>query len=178
MLGTAGSTEHPVGADGFLATGDLGYWNEIGQLCIAGRDDGLFKINGHRVSSFEIEQLALESSDLIRNAKCIAVEDSRFAGHKIVLLLEVPADVHGKFLSSKFDDIPAKLWRKFQPLAHFPKEIMVLETFPRNANGKVALSTLKETYLQSHKAAQLESSHSRLQFFRLRSNEPKCLDAA
>src|SRR5262245_16600303 len=177
MLGTAGSTEHPVGADGFLPTGDLGYWNEIGQLCIAGRDDGVFKINGHRVSSFEIEQLALETSDLIRNAKCITVEDSRFAGHKIVLLLEVPAEVQGKFLSSKFDDIPETIWRKFQTLAHFPKEIMVLETFPRNANGKVAIPTLKEIYLQSRNEAQLECSHSRLQFFRLRSNELKGLEA-
>jgi long-chain acyl-CoA synthetase len=177
LLGTAGSTEKPVGADGFLATGDLGYWNEIGQLCIAGREDGVFKINGHRVSGFEIEQLALETSDLIRNTKCIAVEDSRFSGYKIVLLLEVPADVQGEFLSSEFDEIPEKIWRKFQTLAHFPKEIMVLERFPRNVNGKVALPRLKETYLQSRKAAQLESSHSRLQFFRLRSNELKGLEA-
>lgn len=177
LVGTAGSYEIPVGADGYLATGDLGYWNDDNQLCIAGRDDGLFKINGHRVSGFEIEQLALETSDLIRNAKCIAVEDTRRAGYKIVLLLEVPADVQGEFLSSEFDDIPEKIWKKFQTLAHFPKEIMVLEKFPRNANGKVALSKLKDTYLQSRKAAQLESSHSRLQFFRLRTNELKGLEA-
>lgn len=173
LLGSAGSYESPVGPDGFLATGDLGYWNENGSLCIAGRNDGLFKINGHRVSGFEIEQLALETSDLIRNAKCIAVEDSRRAGYKIVLLLEVPADVQSEFLSSEFDDIPEKIWKKFQTLAHFPKEIMVLERFPRNANGKVAISRLKETYLQSRQAALLESSHSRLQFFRLRTNELK-----
>ena len=168
LTGSAGVYQSPVGADGFLATGDLGYWNEHGSLCIAGRDDGLFKINGHRVSGFEIEQLALETSDLIRNAKCIAVEDSRRAGYKIVLLLEVPADVQGEFLSSEFDDIPERIWKKFQTLAHFPKEIMVLERFPRNANGKVAIAKLKDTYLQSRQAAMLESSHSRLQFFRLR----------
>lgn len=173
LLGTAGSTEKPVGADGYLATGDLGYWNELGQLCIAGRKDGLFKINGHRVSGFEIEQLALETSDLIRNARCIAVEDSRRAGYKIVLLLEVPACGQGEFLSSEFDGVPEKMWRKFQPLAHFPNEILVLERFPRNSSGKVALARLKETYLQSRKAAQLESSYARLQFSRLRSNELK-----
>jgi acyl-CoA synthetase (AMP-forming)/AMP-acid ligase II len=172
LLGTAGSTEKPVGVDGFLATGDLGYWNEIGQLCIAGRDDGVFKINGHRVSGFEIEQLALETSGLIRNAQCIAIEDTRRAGYKIVLLLEVPAHAQGEFLSSEFDDIPEKMWRKFQTLAHFPSEIMVLERFPRNDNGKVALSSLKETYLQSCKAAQFKISYSRLQFSRLRANEP------
>lgn len=173
LAGTAGSYESPVGPDGFLATGDLGYWNDNGSLCIAGRNDGLFKINGHRVSGFEIEQMALETSDLIRNAKCIAVEDSRRAGYKIVLLLEVPADVQSEFLNSEFDDIPEKIWKKFQTLAHFPKEIMVLEKFPRNANGKVALAKLKETYLQSRQAALLESSHSRLQFFRLRTTELK-----
>ena len=171
LAGTAGSYESPVGPDGFLATGDLGYWNENGSLCIAGRNDGLFKINGHRVSGFEIEQIALEASDLIRNAKCIAVEDNLRAGYKIVLLLEVPADVQGEFLNSEFGSIPEKIWKKFQTLAHFPKEIMVLEKFPRNANGKVALAKLKETYLQSRQAAQLESSHSRLQFFRLRTSE-------
>lgn len=171
LVGTAGSLESPVGPDGFLATGDLGYWNENGSLCIAGRNDGLFKINGHRVSGFEIEQMALETSDLIRNAKCIAVEDNRRAGYKIVLLLEVPEDVQGEFLNSEFGDIPEKIWKKFQTLAHFPKEIMVLEKFPRNANGKVAVAKLKETYLQSRQAALLESSHSRLQFFRLRTNE-------
>jgi hypothetical protein len=54
---------------------------------------------------------------------------------------------------------------------------MVLEKFPRNANGKVALSKLKDTYLHSRKIAQLESSHSRLQFFRLRPSELKGLEA-
>jgi acyl-CoA synthetase (AMP-forming)/AMP-acid ligase II len=177
LLGTVGSTDKPVGTDGFLATGDLGYWNEIGQLCILGREDGVFKINGHRVSGFEIEQLALETSDLIRHAKCITVEDSRFSGCKMVLLLEVPAGVQSESVRPELGDIPEKIWRKFQTLAHFPREIVVLERFPRNANGKVALSRLKETYLQSRKAAQLESSHSRLQFFRLRSDELKGVDA-
>jgi len=167
LRGLLNSASIPVDAQGFLKTGDVGYWNAAGQLCITGRQDGLFKINGHRVSGFEIEKMAIETSNLIRNAKCLAIEETRRAGHRLVLMVEVPADLEAQFLSTGFPAIQADLYRRFRQLPHFPKEIVLLRHFPRTSNGKLAVAELTRLYLESEKTAVAANPDSSLQFLRL-----------
>lgn len=167
LLGVSGGVNQIVGKDGFLATGDMGYWNTNGQLCVAGRTDSLFKINGHRVSGHEIETLALETSDMIKNAKCLAIEDQRRAGQKMVLMLEVPADDALTYMTQGFQKIRNEIMQKFQALKHFPKEIFVVEQFPRTSNGKLALRQLNDLCHFAQKTLLFENSQSSIQFYRL-----------
>lgn len=171
LLGVSGQLKNPVGKDGFLATGDLGYFNELGQLCIAGRADSLFKINGHKVSGVEIENLAMEVSDWIRGAKCLAIEDQRRAGQKIVLFLEVPISEKVDFLNNQMSAIRTKMWTKFKTLRHFPKEIFVVEAFPKTSNGKLSLKQLIEMCTAAPKTLLGENSSSSLQFYSLPGKE-------
>lgn len=177
MLGASGVKQPRIGADSFLATGDLGYWNKEHQLCISGRADGVVKINGHRVACAEIEQLALETSDLVRNAKCLGIESCDRAIEKMVLMLEVPDDVQDEFLD--VDGYSERIWKKFRGLQHFPKEILLLTRFPRRVNGKLALTELRNLYdlhmqnqLQNRRAVALKIPSSRIQFYKLPANEP------
>ncbi len=174
MLGASGLKHNPIGTDSFLATGDLGFWNKRGHLCISGRADGMLKINGQRVASSEIERLALETSDLIRDAKCIAVENHGRDGKKLVLLLEVPPDDQDGFFAAGSSRGTGDIAKKMQNLRHVPKEIIILGRFPRNATGKLALSKLKNlynTHLQRQRLAALKIPQSRLQFFKLPTGE-------
>ncbi|MFZ4403486.1 MAG: class I adenylate-forming enzyme family protein, partial [Pseudobdellovibrionaceae bacterium] len=43
MLGVCGQASAKLDPDGFLSTGDLGYFNDNGELCIVGRADSIFK---------------------------------------------------------------------------------------------------------------------------------------
>lgn len=156
-----------IGTDGFLATGDIGCWNRDGQICILGREDGLYKINGHRVSGFEIEKIALEYSDLIRNAKCTIVEDQLRHGQKMVLMLEIQTDSQKKFIDQDLNDVRHKIWEKFKALSYFPKEVIILGKFPRTANGKVDLKKLAGLYSSTFKESLIQHSRSNLHFYQI-----------
>ena len=165
LLGVSGTTLSPVGRDGFLGTGDLGYWNSQGHLCISGRADSLFKINGHRVSGLEIEAIAMDVSEWIRAAKCLAVDDPRRAGKKIVLFVEIPLNEKFELIKHQMDHIRNKLWVKFKTLKHFPKEIFVVEKFPRTSNGKLSMIKLTELCSTGPRKQLMENSQSSLQFY-------------
>lgn len=161
-----------VDANGFLSTGDFGQWNEVGQLCVVGREDSLYKINGHRVSGHEIEKIAFETSDAIKSARCVAVEDQlRFDGKKLVLMLEIAAENQNALLSSMLPEMHQKMWDHFRSLSYFPREVIVMQKFPRTSNGKVDLKQLNTMYMVETKSNLMHLSHSSLQFFQMSSTE-------
>lgn len=171
LLGITGTSQKVLTSDGFLATGDLGSLNETGHLSITGRKDSLFKIVGHRVSGSEIERVALESSTLIRNAKCMTLEDDRTGRMRIVLLLEVLKDLQLQFREQHLPQIHAQMWSKFQKLPHFPREILILEHFQRTSNGKLALQKMQEQ-CKASKRVSLDENHGKslLRFFELKNS--------
>lgn len=146
MLGVCGGREAQIDDRGFLATGDLGYLNEKGQLGILGRIDSVFKINGCRVSGIEVEQLARGLSPLVSDVKCICVEDSRRIGSKVVLFLEIAQDLQNQFFTHQFETFRRDLWNALRPLPYFPRDIVVLERFPRTSNGKLQIQGLHEEW--------------------------------
>lgn len=164
-LGASGDARLPIDENGYLATGDLGYWNEQKQLCITGRKDSVFKINGHRVSGIEIETAALQLSNVIRNAKTILVEDEQRGRNKLVLLLEVPRDHQSGFQVDFLQELHQKMWQKFETMAYFPREVFLLTQFPRTSNGKIALKKMKELYLESERETLVSNNQTALQFF-------------
>lgn len=166
LLGISGTTASQVDERQYLATGDLGYLNERGQLGIVGRIDSIFKINGNRVSGIEIEKIARSLSTLVQDVKCIAVEDARRMGSKVVLFLEVSVDLQELFFKQQFKTFHETLWEKFKRLPYFPRDIVVLDRFPRTSNGKLqiqALHTEWNSLLEPH--APVDSSNN-LKFFR------------
>jgi len=173
MVGVTGSNVAATGSDGFLPTGDLGYWNELSEICIVGRSDSLFKFNGRKVSGHEIEKIALESSNLINHAKCILMDDSARGRDKLVLLLEVSPERQDFFLKLQLSQISDQILSRFRSLSSFPKEVVLMARFPRKANGKIALNDLKTEYVSNRASAILEHSLATLQFYRLSNGGPR-----
>ncbi len=110
-------------------TGDLGYWNERGELMFLGRRDFQIKHAGHRIELGEIESAAtsLEGVEL-----CACVYDS--AVPQIVLFYCGPATVN---------DIRSGLKAKLQPYM-IPGRMEKIEAMPRTASGKISRQALKE----------------------------------
>ncbi len=110
-------------------SGDTVRRDEGGLLYFVGRDDEMIKTSGNRVSPAEIEEVAL-ASGVVAEAVALGVQDERL-GQKIVLVVRPSTDI----------DQPAARLAQYlkseMPGFLQPKHVIWLESFPRNANGKL-----------------------------------------
>ena len=109
-------------------TGDLGYFNESGELMFVGRRDHQIKHMGHRIELGEIEAAA-STDEGVRRACCLYDDAER----KIVL-----------FYTG--DQTPAGLLKTVKgllPRYMIPAVIRVLDTMPLTANGKLDRQSLR-----------------------------------
>lgn len=110
-------------------TGDLGRYNERGELVFVTRKDYQVKHMGHRVELGEIE-VNVNMIEGVKSACCVYDEDTK----KIVLFYV--GDVSARQVA---DDL-----RKRLPRYMLPNSIEVLETMPLTSNGKINRKLLKE----------------------------------
>ncbi len=109
-----------------LETGDLGFSNEYGHLCVVGRGDDLVKVGGERVSLRAVEE-ALNACVGVRACCAIAPSSARFGRrvHAVVVAPEVD-------LGALRDEVT----RSLAPAAR-PAAIHAREALPLRPNGKV-----------------------------------------
>jgi len=116
-----------VDADGWLATGDLGYLDRAGFLYLTGRENDLIHVGGFKVDPLEI-----------------AAVISEFNGVKDVLVFGRPHKLRGELVAAAVEtDLPLnpvdlrKFCRRRLPRYKCPREIFIFREFPRNVLGKV-----------------------------------------
>jgi acyl-CoA synthetase (AMP-forming)/AMP-acid ligase II len=115
--------------EGLLSSGDVGHFDEQGRLFIDGRDDEMIVSGGENVFPREVEDL-LASHDAVAEVAVIGVDDEEF-GQRLKAFLVV---VEGGELSE--DDVKAHVKAN---LARYkvPREVVFVDSLPRNATGKV-----------------------------------------
>ncbi|MEM1153680.1 MAG: class I adenylate-forming enzyme family protein [Pseudomonadota bacterium] len=164
-LGSTGPGLYPVAEDGYLPTGDFGQWTDGGHLVIKGRKDNVMKVNGHRISGFELEKLAMDAHSLVKAAKAIVVENERLHSSKMILFLELSIESSAAVSDAELTDLEAKLWARGKKMSFFPKEVALLEQFPRTGNGKVSLQKLKALYSSSPQTSHEQHTPLSLQLY-------------
>ncbi len=113
-------------------SGDTVRRDDDGLLYFVGRDDAMIKTSGNRVSPTEVEEAAVESG-LVAEACALGRKDERL-GAAIVLLVR-----------GSGDDVGLKAYLKATlPNYMQPAEIVWMEEFPKNANGKLDRNLLAE----------------------------------
>ena len=113
-------------------TGDLGRFNEYGELMYTGRKDYQIKHMGHRIELGEIETAAGNIPEVSSGA-CIYDDVKK----KIVFIYE-GSQVDNKYLEEE-------LLKKI-PEYMIPGRIIYRESLPHNANGKIDRKKLQEEY--------------------------------
>ncbi|MHA6766791.1 acyl-CoA ligase (AMP-forming), exosortase A system-associated [Sphingobium ummariense] len=108
-------------------SGDTVRRDANGLLYFVGRDDAMIKSAGNRISPTEIEEAAA-AVDGVAEAVAIGVPDERL-GQAVLLLLR------GGEPEAK-DRVEARLKAELPNFMH-PREILMLNEFPRNPNGKI-----------------------------------------
>ncbi len=111
-------------------TGDLGYYDDLGNLYYAGRTDHQIKHMGHRIEMGEIETV-VNALDEIKMA-CAIYKES-----KEMIYLYYSAD-------SECDDIIIKQIRKLLPAYMLPNKFVYMNELPLNAHAKIDRKKLTE----------------------------------
>lgn len=135
----ARTAERFKAAPSFSEYGGMAVWSgdtvrkdPDGLLYFVGRDDAMIKTSGNRVSPTEIEEVAVESG-LVAEACALGRKDERL-GAAIVLFVRGSGDA---------DALTAHL-RGNLPNFMQPAEIIWLDQFPKNANGKLDRNLLAQ----------------------------------
>ncbi|MFE6974686.1 FadD3 family acyl-CoA ligase [Streptomyces sp. NPDC057682] len=129
------ATAAALDADGWLDTGDVGRLDDRGNLMITGRSKDMFVVGGFNVYPAEVEQV-LAGHDAVAEAAVIGVPDPRLGEvGRAYVTLRPGAGTRPDELTGHCRD----------RLANFkvPREVVVVETLPRNATGKVDKSALR-----------------------------------
>jgi len=110
-------------------TGDLGRYNDYGELLYIGRKDSQIKRNGHRIELGEIETAASANREV---KECACVYDN--IKKKLVLFFT------GELEEAEVDNI----MRGMLPYYMIPDRYKKMKIMPHNENGKIDRRMLKE----------------------------------
>ncbi|MBW2446501.1 MAG: fatty acid--CoA ligase family protein [Deltaproteobacteria bacterium] len=129
------ATREALDADGWLHTGDVAVMDERGYLAITDRIKDMFIMGGFNCYPAEIESLLFEMEG-VAQAAVIGVPDARMG--EVGMAFVVPAP--GATLSSE----GVVAWAR-EHMANFkvPRHVVVADTLPMNASGKVLKNELR-----------------------------------
>jgi len=122
--------------DGFLHTGDLATVDEDGFIYIVDRTADFIKSHGYRVSSQQVEAAILQLTDVV--AAAVIGEPDLAAGEAIVayVVMRKGSDLSPTgIMAHCSQQLPRYMW---------PKEVIVLDSLPLSAQGKIVKSVLRE----------------------------------
>jgi natural product biosynthesis luciferase-like monooxygenase protein/amino acid adenylation domain-containing protein len=116
---------NPVTGEPMYATGDLGRFRPEGWIEFLGRRDGQVKVAGHRIELSEIEAVLSDHCDIRRAVVSAPLAPS---GQRLLV-----AHVVGEVGESEIRRHVAQRL----PASHMPQRIVLRESIPLTANGKV-----------------------------------------
>lgn len=126
--------------DGWLHTGDMGYYDENGYLYIADRKKDMIVSGGENIFPREVEEV-LYQHPAILEAAVIGIPDAYWveSAHAVVTLKQ-GMDISGKELIEFCK----------QRLARYkaPKSVEFVSALPKNPSGKIMKRELREKYWQ------------------------------
>ncbi len=114
---------------GLMSTGDMGHIDAGGRLFVDGRDDEMIVSGGENVFPREVEDL-LANHPQIEEAAVVGVEDEKFGQRlKAFVVAREQAELTEEAVQEYVK----------QNLARYkvPREVVFLQTLPRNSTGKV-----------------------------------------
>jgi fatty-acyl-CoA synthase len=122
--------------DGLMSSGDVGHFDENGLLFIDGRDDDMIVSGGENVFPREVEDLLADHADVVE-AAVVGVPDQEFGQRlKAFVVLKNGASIDGAALK---EYVKSNLARY-----KVPRDVVFLDTLPRNPTGKVLKRVLLE----------------------------------
>lgn len=112
--------------DGLYRTGDKGYWLPDGNICYTGRNDDMIKLRGYRIERGEITT-AIRSVPGVSDAFVI-VRSGELVGYYVG--------------APELKDAIRDMMKEQLPAYMLPADLVAMERFPVNVNGKLDVTAL------------------------------------
>ncbi|TAN29705.1 MAG: long-chain fatty acid--CoA ligase [Castellaniella sp.] len=113
---------------GWFLTGDLGYFDEDGDLFVTGRVDDMIISGGENISPTDIESL-LSTHPAVDEVAVVGLPDPRW-GQKVAAFIKLKA-------AATKDDLDAYCRESDLPNYKRPREYVFVEELPKSAVGKI-----------------------------------------
>ena len=128
--------------DGWLHTGDAGYVDEDGFLFLVDRIKDMIISGGVNVYPKDIEEIVIRHPD-VSEVAVIGVPDDKWGEVPVATVVPMPgATITPKAL---IDWTNSRVDAKFQRI----RDVVVMESFPRNVAGKMLKREMRNTYKKS-----------------------------
>jgi fatty-acyl-CoA synthase len=127
--------------DGYMSSGDMGYFDKDGLLFVDGRDDDMIVSGGENVFPQEVENLLVERADVF-DAAVVGIDDSEFGKRLRAFIVSQPG--------ARQDAEEIRLYVK-NNLARYkvPRDVVFIDELPHNATGKLLRRVLTEMDVDS-----------------------------
>jgi acyl-CoA synthetase (AMP-forming)/AMP-acid ligase II len=129
---TGGGTKEMI--DGMMATGDVGHFDDEGNLYVDGRDDDMIVSGGENVFPQEVEDLIAAHPDVTEVA-VVGMPDETF-GQRLAAFVVKRGDLSEDDVR---DYVNAHLARH-----KVPRDVHFIDALPRNATGKILRRELQQ----------------------------------
>ena len=137
-------TQDVLSEDGWLNTGDIGYWI-AGSLVIIGRSKDMILINGRNIWPQDLEYAA-EQQPEVRPGDSSAFSVSGPEGDEVAIMVVQCRETN----TEKRDDLIQRLGSRIQKELSIPCYIELIppRTIPRTSSGKISRSRAKSDFLK------------------------------
>jgi len=124
--------------DGWFATGDVAKIHPNGYLQLTDRSKDVIKSGGEWISSVDLENVAIAHPD-VREAAVIGVPHPKWQERPLLIVVPAPETVPDKDDILKFLASRVARWQ-------VPDDVVIVDSLPHTATGKLLKSKLRETY--------------------------------
>ena len=131
------ATRDTIDKDGWLHTGDIGYFDEDQQFYIVDRIKDLIKYKGFQVAPAEIEAILLSHPQILDSA-IVGIPDPECGELAFAFVVKVPGS---HLTESEVIDFVAQAASKTK---HLHGGVKFIQEIPKNANRKVLKKQLKQ----------------------------------
>ena len=127
-------------SEGYFRLHDVGYFDEEGFLYIGGRSDDVININGHRISTSEIENICISVKAI--NEVCAVSIPDKISGTKLILFYSLTNTTEN--IKNKIEDELTAVIRKNLSKDHLPKKFYFFESLPKTKSGKIMRRLMRD----------------------------------
>lgn len=128
--------------DGWLHSGDLGYFDEDGFCFIVGRKKDLIIKSGYNIVPLEVED-AVRQAEMVRDVSVVGVSDP-IRGERILAAVILKDAGSHDLAREQINQTIQTLLAKYK----HPNEIWFVDQFPLGPSGKILKKQIRENWLQ------------------------------